>query len=85
MKKFSFFEVPSDFEKIILKELKNAVWNGNKIRVEKSQVPKNQPKQKNNLEKNQAKKPKSKSIKNKKNKQNKSSFKARFKTALKRK
>ncbi len=85
MKKFSFFEVPSDFEKIILKELKNAVWNGTKIRVEKSQVPKNQPKQKNNLEKNQAKKPKSKSIKNKKNKQNKSSFKARFKTALKRK
>ncbi len=85
MKKFSFFEVPSDFEKIILKELKNAVWNGNKIRVEKSQVPKNQPKQKNNLEKNQAKKPKLKSIKNKKNKQNKSSFKARFKTALKRK
>ena len=85
MRKFSFFEVPSDFEKIILKELKNAVWNGNKIRVEKSQVPKNQPKQKNNLEKNQAKKPKSKSIKNKKNKQNKSSFKARFKTALKRK
>ena len=82
MKKFSFFEVPSDFEKIILKELKNAVWNGTKIRVEKSQVPKNQPKQKNNLEKNQAKKPKSKSIKNK---QNKSSFKARFKTALKRK
>ena len=85
MKKFSFFEVPSDFEKIILKELKNAVWNGNKIRVEKSQVPKNQSKQKNNLEKNQAKKPKSKYIKNKKNKQNKSSFKARFKTALKRK
>ena len=85
MKKFSFFEVPSDFEKIILKELKNAVWNGTKIRVEKSQVPKNQSKQKNNLEKNQAKKPKSKSIKNKKNKQNKSSFKARFKTALKRK
>lgn len=39
MKRFSFFEVPSEFETEILSQLTNAKWNGNKINVEVSQVP----------------------------------------------
>ena len=39
MKRFSFFEVPSDFKTEILSQLTNAKWNGNKINVEVSQVP----------------------------------------------
>ena len=39
MKRFSFFEVPSEFETEILSQLTNAKWNSNKINVEVSQVP----------------------------------------------
>jgi len=43
MKRFSFFEVPSDFATDILSHLTNAKWNGNKINVEVSQVPNSKP------------------------------------------
>jgi len=39
MKRFSFFEVPSNFETDILSQLSNVNWNGNKVNVEISQVP----------------------------------------------
>ncbi|MEC7645999.1 MAG: DEAD/DEAH box helicase [Bacteroidota bacterium] len=39
MRRFSFFEVPSDFENDILNELSNSNWNGNKVNVEISQAP----------------------------------------------
>ena len=39
MRKFSFFEVPSDFSTDVLTGLSNASWNGNRINVEVSQVP----------------------------------------------
>jgi len=39
MRKFSFFEVPSNFEPDVLKELSHANWNGNKVNVEISQAP----------------------------------------------
>ena len=39
MRKFSFFEVPYDFERDILNGLSNSNWNGNKVNVEKSQIP----------------------------------------------
>ena len=39
MRKFSFFEVPSEFEHDILKGLKNANWNNKKVNVEVSQIP----------------------------------------------
>ena len=35
MRKFSFFEVPYDFERDILNGLSNSNWNGNKVNVEK--------------------------------------------------
>ena len=39
MRRFSFFEVPSDFSTDILTGLENASWNGNKVTVEISQIP----------------------------------------------
>jgi ATP-dependent RNA helicase DeaD len=39
MRKFSFFEVPSDFSTDVLNGLGEANWNGNKVNVEISQVP----------------------------------------------
>ena len=39
MRRFSFFEVHSDFETDILSKLSNVNWNGNKVNVEISQVP----------------------------------------------
>ena len=39
MRKFSFFEAPIDFETDVLTSMTNAVWNGNKVNVEVSQVP----------------------------------------------
>lgn len=39
MRKFSFFEVPSDFETDILSGLIDANWNGNRVNVEVSQAP----------------------------------------------
>ena len=39
MRKFSFFEIPSNFKSDILENLINADWNGNKVNVEISQVP----------------------------------------------
>ena len=39
MKKFSFFEIPEKHEGLILKNLNDKKWKGNKISVEKSRKP----------------------------------------------
>lgn len=39
MKKFSFFEVSSDFESDVLSGMSGANWNGNRVNVEVSQAP----------------------------------------------
>jgi hypothetical protein len=39
MRKFSFFEVPSDFENDILRGLSDVNWNDNRVNVEVSQAP----------------------------------------------
>ena len=39
MRKFSFFEVPSDFENDVLKGLSHANWSGNNVNGEISQAP----------------------------------------------
>ena len=39
MRKFSFFEVPSDFETDILSGMVDSNWNGNRVNVEVSQAP----------------------------------------------
>jgi ATP-dependent RNA helicase DeaD len=39
MRKFSFFEVPSDFETDILSGMADSNWNGNRVNVEISQAP----------------------------------------------
>ena len=39
MGKFSFFEVPNDFETDVLSGFSDAVWNGNRVNVEISQAP----------------------------------------------
>lgn len=39
MRKFSFFEVPTDFESDILSGLAGSDWNGNRVNVEVSQAP----------------------------------------------
>ena len=39
MRKFSFFEVPTDFETDILSGLIDANWNGHRVNVEVSQAP----------------------------------------------
>ena len=39
MRKFSFFEVPTDFETDVLSGLNDANWNGNRVNVEVSQAP----------------------------------------------
>ncbi|MDG2086736.1 MAG: DEAD/DEAH box helicase [Flavobacteriales bacterium] len=42
MRKFSFFEIPSEFENEVLRGLGNANWNGNRVNVEVSQAPSKQ-------------------------------------------
>jgi ATP-dependent RNA helicase DeaD len=39
MRKFSFFEVPTDFETDVMSGLIDANWNGNRVNVEISQAP----------------------------------------------
>tara|TARA_X000000368_G_scaffold211053_1_gene166823 strand:- start:60785 stop:62665 length:1881 start_codon:yes stop_codon:yes gene_type:complete len=39
MRKFSFFEIPSEFSDDILSKLNNANWDDNKVNVEVSQLP----------------------------------------------
>jgi ATP-dependent RNA helicase DeaD len=39
MRKFSFFEVPTDFETDIMSGMDDANWNGNRVNVEVSQAP----------------------------------------------
>ena len=39
MRKFAFFEVPSEFENEVLSGLVDANWNGNRVNVEISQAP----------------------------------------------
>ena len=74
MRNFSFFETPQEFESIILSNLKQANWNGNKVNVEISKEPKNIRKER-----------KSDNFQNKrkKSKNKKSSFKDRLKASRK--
>tara|TARA_B100000214_G_scaffold56448_1_gene36230 strand:- start:13282 stop:15087 length:1806 start_codon:yes stop_codon:yes gene_type:complete len=94
MRKFSFFEIPSDYEKIILSSFRKVNWKGNSVNIEISQTPK--PKSvRNNIR--DKKKDRKKSIKRTKErskakskeriskKSNLSSFKDRFNAAAKRK
>ena len=43
MGKFSFFEVPTDFETDVLSGLSDSTWNGNRVNVEVSQAPGTKP------------------------------------------
>jgi len=43
MRRFSFFEVSSDFENDVLNGFQDAFWNGNDVNVEVSQVPGTKP------------------------------------------
>ncbi len=67
MKRFSFFEVASDFEKIILTSFNKATWNKNNLIVEKSEVPGKQKNKKIKQNQRQFSK-KKKNIKSKKRK-----------------
>ncbi len=77
MRRFSFFEVPIDFESDILKGLSNAKWNGEKVVVEISQDPTKKTKRKNSksISNNKTKK----TSKRSKSKNKGSSFKNKFK------
>ena len=83
MRRFSFFEIPSEFENEILKGMKKANWRGNHITVEVSQEPskkstkRKKKKDKINSFENIQRKKKNKSKKGKTN--NSKSFKERFK------
>jgi len=85
MRRFSFFEIPSEFENEILKGMKKANWRGNHITVEVSQDPskkstkRKKKKDKVNSFENTQRKKKNKSKKRKTN--NSKSFKERFKSA----
>jgi len=75
MRRFSFFEVPMDFESDILKGFSKAKWNGEKLVVEISQDPTKRKKSSKSITNNKAKKISKKSkLKNKG-----SSFKNKFK------
>ena len=75
MRNFSFFETPLEFENIILSNLKQANWNGNKVKVEISKEPKDKRKER---------KPEKSQNKRRKSKNKKSSFKDRLKASRKR-
>ena len=77
MRRFSFFEVPMDFESDILKGLSRAKWNGEKVVVEISQDPAKKIKRKNSksILNNKTKKPSKRKSKSKG-----SSFKNKFKS-----
>lgn len=47
MRKFSFFETPSEFEREILNKLTNANWNGTKVNVEVSKIPESRSRDRN--------------------------------------
>ena len=82
MRNFSFFEVPSDFESIIIKGFKKASWNDNSLTVEVSQDPKNNQKGKreDRRVKNKRRKKDSRTTKSKKRtgEDSKNSFRDRF-------
>ncbi len=77
MRRFSFFEVPMDFESDILKGFSKAKWNGEKVIVEISQDPTKITKRKSSksISNNKTKKTSKKS----KSKNKGSSFKNKFK------
>ena len=86
MRNFSFFEIPSEFESIVIKGCRRASWNDNKITVEISQDPNKKRNEKVDSTrkregKEKKKKRESQINKSKKRKVNNSqdSFKERFK------
>tara|TARA_B100001758_G_scaffold62460_1_gene51979 strand:+ start:7423 stop:9231 length:1809 start_codon:yes stop_codon:yes gene_type:complete len=100
MRKFSFFEISTEFEAEILNGMSDANWNGNRINVEISQAPskkksrriskKGDKKLSANRKKNNRKLPSKKTTlsrdsSNKNSKRSSSSFKSRFNAAAKRK
>ena len=74
LRKFSFFEIDSQYEDIILEKLANAKWNNYKVSVELSKPP---SRKENTQNKNKFKAKKAKKFSQKINKK-KSSFKDRF-------
>ena len=64
MKKFSFFEIPEKYESLILKNLNDKKWKGNKISVEKSRKPESDKSPVDSLTKKRKFKKKSDSKKN---------------------
>tara|TARA_B100001115_G_scaffold181083_1_gene174621 strand:- start:1580 stop:3295 length:1716 start_codon:yes stop_codon:yes gene_type:complete len=74
LRKFSFFEIDSKYEDIILEKLANAKWNNYKVSVELSKPP---SKKENSINKNKFKSKKTKKFSQKINNK-KSSFKERF-------
>jgi ATP-dependent RNA helicase DeaD len=75
LRKFSFFEIDSEYENLILEKLANAKWNNHKISVELSKPPSNKE---NSYKKEKNSFKKKKKYSQKRNAK-KSSFKDRFK------
>jgi len=86
MRKFSFFEVPSDFKNDILNGLRDVKWNGVRVNVEISQIPGNKSNSgKRRGEGKEKRKVRTNITRNKKSNRKNSSFKAKFNAASKRK
>jgi len=87
-KNFSFFEVESDYEDLILKSFKRKDWNGEKLSVEKSKAPKKRNDESTHHNKDLKKRKSNKLRKNKRNssttKTKKGSFKDKFQRSKKR-
>lgn len=81
MRKFSFFEVPSDFKNDILKGLRNVKWNNQTVTAETSQIPG----LRTNKSRKNINKVKRKNKTSKRAEKKNSSFKAKFNAASKRK
>lgn len=86
MRKFSFFEIPSEFENEVLRGLGNANWNGNRVNVEVSQAPSKQRSIRSNNQIRKRRKNNSFSDSNKRKKQNSSkSFVSKSKSKISKK
>ena len=86
MRKFSFFEVPSDFKNDILNGLRDVKWHGVKVNVEISQIPGNKSNSgKRRMGGKEKRKVRTNITRNKKSDRKNSSFKAKFNAASKRK
>ena len=84
-KNFSFFEVDSEFENLILKSFKHKEWNGENLSVEKSKAPGSERRENNRYKsirtgpkKSRNKTTSKKGTARSRNTKNKGSFKSRF-------